>query len=94
MSDTIARKLKIHGRVQGVWYRESMRCEAERCGIRGWVRNCLDGTVEAYIEGEPGAVEQIQAWCRRGPPSAGVTEIHSEEAGPDESIGFRVLPSE
>lgn len=93
MPDTIARKLKIHGRVQGVWYRESMRREADHYGIRGWVRNCLDGTVEAYVEGEPGAVERIQAWCRRGPPSASVTELYSEDALPEEATGFEVLSS-
>lgn len=93
MSRVIARKLKIHGRVQGVWYRESMRREAERCGVNGWVRNCPDGTVEAHVEGEPGAVERIEAWSRKGPPSASVTAVLSENAVPESMDGFSVLAS-
>jgi acylphosphatase len=67
--------LVMHGRVQGVWYRESMRIEAERLGVTGWVRNRRDGTVEAVVQGSPEAVEAIVRWAWEGPPSARVDDI-------------------
>jgi acylphosphatase len=75
MPDNIARHLNIHGRVQGVWYRESMRREAEVYGISGWVRNRANGTVEAYVEGHPDAIEALVAWCHEGPPLAQVSRV-------------------
>lgn len=67
--------LSILGRVQGVFYRDSMRREAQRLGVGGWVRNCDDGSVEAVVQGSPAAVEAIVRWARRGPPNAEVTEV-------------------
>ena len=83
MSDSLTRRLRAHGRVQGVWFRESMRREAARLGIKGWVRNRLDATVEAVVEGSPQAVETITEWMRRGPEGAHVTrlEVAEEPAG-------------
>lgn len=72
---TLTRHLVIHGRVQGVWYRESMRLEAERLNITGWVRNRDDGAVEAVVQGEEDAVAALIAWCRVGPPAAWVDDI-------------------
>jgi acylphosphatase len=71
----MAKHLIIHGRVQGVGFRESMRWEAERHGVTGWVRNRRDGTVEAVIDGRPGAVTAIVLWALRGPPAAMVTLV-------------------
>lgn len=71
----MAKHLRIRGRVQGVAYRESMCREAARLGVRGWVRNRLDGSVEAVIEGETAALEAILAWVHRGPPAAQVTAV-------------------
>ncbi len=71
----ITRHLIISGRVQGVFFRESMRQEAERLGITGWVRNCPDGTVEAVVQGTEEAVLAIQAWSRHGPPAAEVAGV-------------------
>jgi acylphosphatase len=71
--------LRIHGRVQGVWYRESMRQEAERLGVAGWVRNRPDGSVEAVVQGPDEAVDALIAWARIGPPQARVARIELSE---------------
>jgi len=83
MSEAVARRLVIRGRVQGVWYREAMRQEAEALGVAGWVRNRLDGTVEAHVEGSGEAVEALVRWARRGPEHAQVTDLEVHEADPD-----------
>ena len=68
-------RLVIHGRVQGVFFRDSMSSEAQRIGITGWVRNCSDGTVEAAVHGEPAAVDAIVRWAHRGPQHAQVERV-------------------
>ena len=72
--------LHIQGRVQGVWFRESMRQEAERLGVTGWVRNRPDGSVEAVVQGSVEAVDALIAWARIGPPLARVERIELSEA--------------
>ena len=67
--------LRISGSVQGVWFRESMRQEAERLGVAGWVRNRADGTVEAVIQGRDEAVDALLAWAHKGPPLARVKQV-------------------
>lgn len=67
--------LLISGRVQGVWYRESMRQEAQRLGVNGWVRNRRDGAVEAVIQGRDEAVNALLAWSRQGPTAARVESV-------------------
>ena len=67
--------LRLRGRVQGVGFRAYMTREAARHGARGWVRNRRDGSVEAVVQGTPEAVQAMIDWARRGPPSAGVTEV-------------------
>jgi acylphosphatase len=67
--------LKIEGRVQGVWFRESTRKKAQSLGVLGWVRNRSDGTVEAMAEGEEDKVKALVSWCHQGPPSAQVTRV-------------------
>ena len=66
---------RIRGRVQGVGYRDSCAREAERLGVNGWVRNRLDGSVEALMLGPPAQLRQLVAWLHRGPPSARVDEV-------------------
>lgn len=67
--------LVIHGRVQGVWFRESMRLQAEQLGITGWVRNRADGSVEAVVQGDAAGVAAMVDWARVGPPQASVTRL-------------------
>ena len=71
--------LQILGRVQGVWFRESMRREAERLGVTGWVRNRPDGSVEAVAQGPAAAVDALVEWARTGPPQARVERIVQTE---------------
>lgn len=82
MSEPVSRHLRIFGRVQGVWYRESMRRQAEQLKLSGWVRNRLDGSVEAVVQGEAAAVERIIQWARRGPEQALVTHIDLDDRIP------------
>lgn len=88
----ITRHLIIRGRVQGVWYRESMRQEAERLGVKGWVRNRRDGTVEAMLQGEATAVEALIDWAWQGPPAAQVSDITVSE-GEGEYTVFEKRPT-
>jgi len=71
-------RLVIHGRVQGVFFRDSMRGEAQRLWISGWVRNRSDGTVEATMQGGPSAVDAIVRWAHHGPPHAQVERVEIE----------------
>ncbi len=89
----VTRHLVITGRVQGVWYRESMRQEAERLGVSGWVRNRRDGSVEAMLQGEEDKVQALIAWAWRGPPAAEVRAIEITE-GAGSYSGFAKLATE
>jgi len=83
-------RLVIHGRVQGVFFRDSMQSEAQHLKVAGWVRNRSDGTVEAAVQGEPAAVDAIVRWAQRGPQHAQVERVDIE---PDEGsyTGFEVI---
>ncbi len=86
-----AREASIHGRVQGVFFRDSTRREARRRGARGWVRNLGDGTVEAVFEGSPEVVEAMVEFCRRGPEHARVHRLDVDAGQPPEGlIGFAI----
>ena len=79
-------KVRVHvsidGRVQGVFFRANTREEAYSLDLSGWVKNCLDGRVEAVFEGERDKVEQVLKWCQKGPSGAMVrnVEVNWEEA--------------
>jgi acylphosphatase len=70
-----ARKLVIRGLVQGVGFRHATRGEAQRLGLRGWVRNCADGSVEAVALGAEEQLDALERWARRGPPAARVDSV-------------------
>ena len=78
------------GRVQGVWFRDSCRQEAQIRHVRGWVRNLWDGRVEVVLEGDPTAVAGIVEWCRLGPPRARVDNMEVVEEPPEGLSGFRI----
>jgi len=81
----------VSGRVQGVWFRDSMRRQAEGLGLAGWVRNLPDGNVEAVFEGAADAVERLSEWCHHGPPGARVTSVVPRNEPPEGLTGFRIL---
>lgn len=68
-------RLVIEGRVQGVWFRDSTRREAQALGARGWVKNLPDGAVEVLAEGPAETVQKLVAWCHHGPSYARVTRV-------------------
>lgn len=72
-------RLRISGLVQGVFFRESTRRQADSLDIRGWVRNQPDGSVEALFEGDSGKVERLIEWAKRGPIGAEVDEVEVTE---------------
>ena len=88
-----AARLRITGRVQGVGYRAWAIGAADRLGLRGWVRNRADGSVEALVIGGDDAVAAMIEACHDGPFAARVSEVKVSEAEDDGSAGFRPLPT-
>jgi acylphosphatase len=90
--------VRIQGHVQGVGFRAFVQHEAERLDVKGWVRNRLNGDVEALFAGAPSAVDSLVALCRRGPAHARVIDLSVHEPKPDELScgslsGFHLLPT-
>ncbi|WP_239123243.1 acylphosphatase [Rhizocola hellebori] len=86
-----SKKVTVSGRVQGVYFRDTCRRMALAAGVRGWVRNRPDGTVQALFEGEPDAVEQMVAWAHTGPPQAAVSAVEVTSVPASDPVGFRVV---
>jgi acylphosphatase len=86
----IRRRAVVHGRVQGVFFRDTARRHAESRGVAGWVSNRPDGTVEAVFEGEPDAVESMLRFCRQGPRGAAVERVDVTEEEPEGLSGFAI----
>lgn len=93
MTGVMTRRLRIRGLVQGVGYRNYMAYKAGVLGIRGWVRNRSDGSVEAVVQGTAEAVAEIIACARRGPRAARVDAVDINEAC-GEFSGFSVHPGD
>jgi acylphosphatase len=90
---TVTVRLRILGRVQGVWYRGWAIDRARELGLSGWVRNRQDGSVEALLCGEESVVRSMIESCRRGPPAARVARVVEEPDGETVSGEFRQLPT-
>ena len=86
----IRKRVIASGRVQGVFFRDSVRRRAESLGVSGWARNRDDGTVEAAFEGAEEAVESMVSYCRQGPGRAEVAELEVSEEEPEGEDGFRI----
>ena len=86
----IRRRVAVHGRVQGVFFRDTLRRSALQAGVSGWARNKADGTVEAVFEGEREAVDALVTLCHQGPRGARVDHVEVTEESPEGLIGFRI----
>jgi acylphosphatase len=83
-------RVRISGRVQGVFFRAEARSRAESLGLAGWARNAADGSVEAVFEGDEVRVRSMVDWCRRGPSGARVDNVEVQTEEPTGETGFRV----
>lgn len=86
-------RVTIEGRVQGVGFRAWTEYEAMSRGLRGWVRNRRDGSVEAVFAGDEAAVDEMVEACRAGPRAASVSRVSAEPIADDGKPGFRSLPT-
>jgi acylphosphatase len=90
MGDRVARRLVVHGRVQGVFFRASVRDAARTRGVDGWAANRADGTVEVQLEGPAEAVAAVERFCGEGPRGAQVTRVDARDAEPEGAAGFAI----
>ncbi len=89
-----ATTVRIFGLVQGVSFRYHAKKNAQRLNVHGWVRNRIDGSVEAFFQGSESNVNEMIQWCRHGPPSAFVEDFEVVQSKPEPDIsGFSVRPS-
>lgn len=88
--DTLACQLTVHGRVQGVFFRDSVRREAQRRGAAGWAANLPDGTVAVVLEGRPTDVRELIDYCSRGPRGAEVSAVEVKDRPPEGLSGFHI----
>ncbi len=85
--------VRVTGRVQGVWFRGWTEDQATARGLKGWVRNRRDGSVEALFSGPDATVNDMIEACRRGPSAARVDALTQREADPPAEPGFHQLPT-
>lgn len=93
MTAVVRRRLLIAGRVQGVYFRDTLRRLAAEQDVAGWVRNIPDGRVEAVLEGPERAVARLVAWAHHGPPAAVVSRVDEHDEPVEGLDAFSVLPS-
>jgi acylphosphatase len=90
MSETVRRRVVVHGNVQGVFFRDTARRQAESRGVAGWITNRPDGAVEAVFEGDQEGVEALVDFCRRGPRGAEVESVDESREEPEGLNGFDI----
>jgi acylphosphatase len=89
----VARHVRVTGAVQGVFFRAWTKEQADKLGVRGWVRNCPDGSVEAHVEGDEADVQQLIQRFGDGPPSAEVSNVDVQDVEPENFHHFAVARS-
>jgi acylphosphatase len=87
---TVRKRVRAHGRVQGVFFRDTVRRAARAAGVAGWAKNRFDGTVEVVLEGPAEAVERLVELCRAGPGHAEVTQLDVADEPPEGLTGFEI----
>ncbi len=87
---SVRKRIVAQGRVQGVFFRDSVRREAERTGVAGWAENRADGSVEVVLEGPGDAVDRVVEAVRRGPGHSQVSHVEVSDEEPEGVSGFRV----
>jgi len=85
---TVRKRVLVSGRVQGVFFRDSARREAQREGLGGSARNLDDGRVEVILEGDEAAADRVIAWCSAGPDHADVDSVDVTDEEPAGTTGF------
>jgi acylphosphatase len=88
--ELVAKRVVVHGDVQGVFFRDSTEKEASKHGVAGWVTNRSDGAVEALFEGSPDAVDALVDFARNGPSRADVSDVDVSDVEPEGHSGFSV----
>ncbi|MBV9335950.1 MAG: acylphosphatase [Solirubrobacterales bacterium] len=88
--DRIRRRITVHGQVQGVFFRDSLRRRAQSHHVAGWARNRSDGAVEAVFEGQPEDVEQLVRFAQSGPRQAEVQSVDINDEAPEGLSGFEI----
>lgn len=86
-------RVLVSGKVQGVFYRDTTKKEADKRGVRGWVRNLRDGRVEAVFQATPAQVDDMVAWCRVGSPLSRPTFVERIEELEEPLDGFEIRPT-
>jgi acylphosphatase len=89
-SEVVRTRIRVSGRVQGVWFRDGLREQARSLHVDGWVRNLADGRVEAELQGTRADVDRLVEWSRTGPPRARVTGVTVEALPPTRAAGFEI----
>lgn len=87
---TVRRRLNVHGKVQGVFFRDSVREAAGNEGVAGWAANRADGSVEVVLEGSPAGVQAVAEFCRLGPVHARVQSVDERDEEPEGLSGFEI----
>lgn len=87
----INKEIRVIGKVQGVFFRKTTEQKATSLGIKGWVKNDIDGTVVLEIEGDIRAVQEMENWLRQGPPMAKVESLNISQAEEKDYQDFLIL---
>lgn len=85
------RRIRIYGKVQGVWFRASTKQKADQLGLKGIVKNENDGSVYVEVRGGAEILKQFLDWCKKGPELANVREVNIEEMEMKDFSGFEIL---
>ncbi len=90
-NDLICRQIKVAGKVQGVWFRDSTLKKAQELGVKGFVKNQPDGSVYIEAEGTKKSINEFVKWCHTGPPFAKVQSVETKDSEPANFDTFKIV---